>query len=138
MDFFLNDRRVRQSILAIMLSGCCAGNVSAASFYCPVDSKWDEEKHYSTEELIKYQFSLRIIGQNGKTVLQRCSFSPSRKIVDCDDYTVDHVQIDPDTSIKKYYYFKGHFDVQVFPNGKFIENNGRGTFASGTCQISDN
>ena len=128
---------MRQLIPAIMLASYFAGSASATDLYCPVSSKWDEEKRYPTEELIQYQYSVRIVEQDGVITLKRCSFSPSRQIVDCDDYVVDHVETDPHTSIKKYYYFKGQFDVQIFPSGKFIENNGRGTFASGACQASD-
>jgi len=36
--------------------------------------------------------------------------------------------------IAKYYYFDGQFDVQIFPNLSFIENNGRGDIAFGKCR----
>ncbi len=38
--------------------------------------------------------------------------------------------------IKKYYVFKGQFDVQLYPDLTFIENNGRGDIAYGKCELT--
>ncbi len=37
--------------------------------------------------------------------------------------------------IKKFYVFRSQFDVQVYPDLSFIENNGRGGIAFGTCSV---
>ena len=37
--------------------------------------------------------------------------------------------------IKKYYRFRGQFDVQLFPSLFFVENNGRGGIAFGKCRV---
>lgn len=51
----------------------------------------------------------------------------------CDEYPVDHVADDPVPHIRKYYHYRSQFDVQVFGDGSFIENNGRGSIGFGTC-----
>ena len=38
-------------------------------------------------------------------------------------------------NVSKYYYFLGQFDVQVFLDGSFIENNGRGALAFGRRNV---
>ncbi len=54
----------------------------------------------------------------------------------CDRYEVDKVVLDEVARIKKYYVFSSQFDVQLYSDGRFIENNGRGTVAYGTCVAS--
>ena len=63
------------------------------------------------------------------------SFSTTAGRVKCDEYPVDYVRTDPNVGIKEYYYFKGHFDVQLYPDMQFIENNGRGSIARGQCSL---
>lgn len=114
-----------------------ATNASGEALYCPVAAKWDGRNQYSAEDLVAGQYSVRILEAGNQATISRCSFSPSRQIVDCDDYAADRVEVDPHNGIRKYYYFRGQFDVQLFPTGKFVENNGRGAFAIGICQKVD-
>lgn len=65
--------------------------------------------------------------------LSRCSYALSVARVTCDRYEVDKVVLDDVAQIKKYYVFRSQFDVQLFANQSFIENNGRGGIAYGTC-----
>ena len=69
------------------------------------------------------------------TILSRCSYSPSEGRESCDQYTVDHTVFDTNASIKKYYVFRSHFDVQLFSDLTMLENNGRGTVALGKCVV---
>jgi len=109
---------------------------AAQTVECPVTEKFDfENGRYSAAHLSKSRFSVKIIERNEATTVSRCSFSPSAGKITCDDYVVDHIEIDKHLGIKKYYYFKGQFDVQVFPSRSMIENNGRGGFSFGKCEI---
>ncbi|WP_281970147.1 MULTISPECIES: hypothetical protein [unclassified Polynucleobacter] len=54
--------------------------------------------------------------------------------VTCDRYSVDRVEVDKFVGIKKFYFFKGQFDVQLFPDMNFVENNGRGGVSYGKCE----
>ena len=67
--------------------------------------------------------------------LQPCSFSPSVHEVTCDRYEVDKIVFDEKVNIRKYYAFRSQFDVQVFSDLHFVENNGRGGIAFGKCNL---
>ena len=43
--------------------------------------------------------------------------------------------INENARIKKYYVFRSQFDVQVFSDLSFLENNGRGDIAYGKCEV---
>ena len=107
----------------------------AVEYKCDVDRKLDSERVYSADQLKKGQFSV-LIKENGSTAsLSRCSFSSSAQAVTCDQYDVDKIAFDENVKIKKYYVFRSHFDVHVFSDLSFLENNGRGTIAFGKCAV---
>lgn len=98
-------------------------------FRCKVDKKLGFNREYSKENINKYKYSLIIRELNsGETVLSRCDAKAP-----CDEYKVDRTEFSPQVKIIKYYYFRGQFDVQIFGDGRFIENNGRGTLSFGQC-----
>ena len=110
-------------------------SANAAEYGCDVSSKRTFDRVYTTDELTKLKWSVKIVDNGDTAVLSRCSFSASANSVTCDDYPTDFVH-QSSTGIKKYYYFRGHFDVQLFPDLSFIENNGRGSIAGGTCRLT--
>ena len=111
------------------------GPAWGAAYECPVTQKLSRGHVYSRQNLKQYQYVVKI-DDRGKTAnLSRCSFSPSQKKVTCDRYVVDKIAFDENVKIKKFYVFRSHFDVQLFSNLRFIENNGRGTIAFGVCRI---
>jgi hypothetical protein len=67
--------------------------------------------------------------------VERCSFVASVNKVTCDRYQIDQVVVDKNVDLKKFYLFKAQFDVQIFRDLSFIENNGRGGVAYGTCKL---
>ena len=93
----------------------------------------DSENFYTTERLEQGKFSVNI-KHDKKSDIERCSFSPSQNKVTCDKYQVDRVEVDKWVGIKKFYFFKGQFDVQLFPDMTFVENNGRGGVSYGKCE----
>ena len=119
-----------------------ASQAASAELQCPVSAKSDVERigqegffvQYTQEQMSLYQYSV-IIRDNGDegSEVGRCSYQTSAGRVTCDFYDVDYVSRDIFTDHRKFYYFSGQFDVQVFGSGKFVENNGRGTFAYGDC-----
>lgn len=48
---------------------------------------------------------------------------------------MEKVVFDENVKIKKYYLFRSQFDVQLFPDLSFLENNGRGSIAYGQCRL---
>lgn len=107
--------------------------VYSTTYDCKVTRKFDSQNEYTPSILEKYQYSVKI-KDTSKPELERCSFVPSQNKVTCDKYTVDRVETDKFVGIKKFYYFTGQFDVQLYPDMRFVENNGRGGISYGKCE----
>lgn len=110
-------------------------NANAAEYSCDVSVKRTFEHTYTAANLRKWKWSVKIKDYGDTAIISRCSFSNSANTVTCDDYPADFVYQDPYIGVKKYYYFRAHFDVQLFSDLSFIENNGRGTIGRGTCRL---
>lgn len=120
-------------IVTIVTSNYC----EAFTLLCTVNKKYDYALYeiHSSESLAKWQFSIEVLDDEQSKTIRRCSYSVVNKGVTCDSYPVDKVAVDPWTRIRKYYVFNAHFDVQIFPDLVFIENNGRGGLATGSCVL---
>jgi hypothetical protein len=108
-------------------------NVFSSTYDCKVTRKIGLDNIVSDSELKKWKFSVKI-HDTSKPELERCSYTPNQNRVTCDRYTVDRVEVDKFVGIKKFYYFTGQFDVQLYPDMKFVENNGRGGISYGKCE----
>lgn len=120
---------------AIAVSFCfIAAAGSATELGCIVTRKIDvlNNTEYTAEDLARGKFAV-ILSEEANTV-SRCSFQKSVGEVTCDSYGIDKIEVAPGfVDIKKFYYFAGQFDLQLFGGSSFIENNGRGSIATGTC-----
>lgn len=105
----------------------------AAMLECTVTRKFDTERTYPEDHLKKARFSVLIDESAMGAKLSRCSFSQSEGRVTCDRYDVERVEHDTNIGAKKFYVFRSQYDVQVFRDLTFVENNGRGGIAFGTC-----
>lgn len=105
----------------------------ASTYDCKVTRKVSSAEILNKSDLEKLKFSIRI-HDISKPELERCSLVTSQNKVTCDKYLVDKVETDEYVDIKKFYYFKGQFDVQLYPDMRFIENNGRGVISYGKCE----
>jgi len=119
--------------LLFLLSVVVSSNVYSSSYECVVTRKLDSENIYPKSMLDQYKYSVRIKDEKNPEV-DRCSFTPNEKKVTCDKYSVDRVEVDKNVGIKKFYYFTGQFDVQLYPDMRFVENNGRGGISYGKCE----
>ncbi len=107
--------------------------VFSSTYDCKVTRKYDFQNEYTPSIIEKYQYSVKI-KDTSKPELERCSFTPSQNKVTCDRYSVNKVETDKNVGIKKFYYFMGQFDVQLYPDMRFVENNGRGGISYGKCE----
>ena len=123
---------MKRLIFFILLS-LSSSFVYSSTYDCKVTRKIGPDNIVSDSELNKWKFSIKI-HDNKKPELERCSFTPSQNRVTCDRYTVDRVETDKFVGIKKFYYFTGQFDVQLYPDMRFVENNGRGGISYGKCE----
>ncbi len=110
----------------------------AATYECIVDKKYaaDLSKIQSKAEIDLYKSKLTI-KESPKLTIDRCSFAPSQNAVTCDILELDRVEFTNTqfVKIKKFYLTKSQYDVQIFENLTFVENNGRGSIASGKCTV---
>ena len=107
----------------------------AADYHCEVKKKFDTENVYSQVHIQKYRYSVLVEERGASANLSRCSFAPSVQKITCDRYEANKVVFDEHVKLKKYYQFRSQFNVQIFADLSFIENNGRGGIAFGTCKI---
>lgn len=119
----------------IVLGLCASGFAMAAEYDCKVANKVDSENTYTKHQIEKGQFSVKVEESGEGVFISRCSFSTSANKVTCDRYQVDKIVFDENVKIKKYYVFLSQFDVQLFSDLSFIENNGRGGIAYGKCRV---
>lgn len=124
-----------RNIIAIIVSILWANQGTAEEYFCPVSKKLSSNGSYSTAQLQKWMFSVKIKHMGDAAIISRCSFASSAGAVTCDNYKADAIYEDPYTGHKKFYYFSGQFDVQIFDNLNFIESNGRGDIAFGKCDV---
>lgn len=132
-----------RNILGLAICALSASQAMGSELYCLVSAKVTTSIpgkdgyfiRYTDEQLSKAQHSVivRERGDAGSEV-GRCSFDAGAGLVTCDFYKVDFVARDAYVGHLKYYYLDGQFDVQVFASGDFVENNGRGSIATGRCE----
>ena len=122
-------------VSTLFLALCLPGFAVAVEYDCKVGKKLEPEASYIAQQLEKRQFSVKIEEGGDGAVLSRCSFALSANKVTCDRYQVEKIVFDENVKIKKYYVFRSQFDVQLFPDLSFLENNGRGGIAFGKCRV---
>lgn len=124
---------LRTSVIVLAL--CAPGFAAAAEYDCKVAKKVDSENTYTAHQIENGQFSMKVEESGGGAFVSRCSFSSSANKITCDRYPVEKVVFDEKVKIKKYYVFQSQFDVQLFSDLSFVENNGRGGIAYGKCRV---
>lgn len=107
----------------------------ANEYRCTVNKKLNSGHEYTTDEIKNAQFFILVNDNGNDAYVSRCDYSLSARKVTCDKYKMDKEVFDEYVKIKKYYLFNSHFDIQIFSNLDFIENNGRGDIAFGKCEI---
>jgi hypothetical protein len=107
----------------------------AVDYECIVNKKVDSEVDYSAQQISDANFRVKISDKSEGVVLSRCSYSIIEQKDTCDEYPVSKIVYYKNVKIKKFYVFWSQFDVQLFPNMTFIENNGRGSIAYGKCTV---
>lgn len=131
MESVLRPKTTMKFYVLILLLVTSAAH--AFTYDCKVKKKLGENNVASDAELKKWQFSLKI-HDLPKPRLERCSLETSKNRVTCDSYDVDRVVVDQNINAKKFYHFSSQFDVQLFRDLSFVENNGRGGIAFGKCE----
>ncbi len=124
----------RLAAIAFAFGSLLPAYSSATVLECRVTRKLDSERVYSEEHLKKANFKVLIEETTTGAKVSRCDMSPSLGRESCDAYDVDRIEFDERVHLKKFYVFRNQLDVQVFSDLTFVENNGRGGIAFGTCK----
>jgi hypothetical protein len=123
---------------SLLIAAFMVQTAYAATYVCKVDKQYaaDLSAIRSKAEVEKFRFVITI-KEGAKVTLDRCSFSPSQNAVTCDNHEPDRVEFTNTqfVKIKKFYLTKAHYDIQIFEDLQFIENNGRAGIAMGKCTI---
>jgi hypothetical protein len=105
-------------------------------YRCEAARKIDPAGVWDPKRLRDGQWGVVIDDNDRGATVSRCGFARSVGKVTCDPYTVDKVEVDVFIDARKYYVFNSQYDVQVFSDLSFIENNGRGSITYGTCRMT--
>jgi hypothetical protein len=123
-------------LIAIACVALVGSHSPPVTYSCDVTRKLDGERVYTTQDLARGRFGVRVRDDGNVQIVSRCSFASRKNKVTCDDYSADHVAIDQNIGARKYYVFDSQFDVQIFADLSFVENNGRGGIAFGRCTMT--
>ena len=109
----------------------------AGTFECKVEKKYSADLSViqTKQEIEKYNFNINV--QEGlETKVRRCSFAPSQNGVTCDTYIADRIEFTNTqfVKIKKFYVTNSQYEIPIFKDMSFVENNGRGSIAYGKCK----
>jgi hypothetical protein len=67
--------------------------------------------------------------------IERCSYSNFEKKNVCENYKADRFESDSNVFVKKFYVFQSQYDIQIFRELSYIDNNGRGGMLYGKCKL---
>lgn len=124
---------MRRALIALVLLSVQAG---AAEYRCTVSKKLTAEQEVTADELAKWK-PYNLIEETAEgSFVSRCAWSQIQQKVTCDRYKADRVEMDPVVKIKKFYFFRSQFNLQVFTNLNFVEDNGRGIISFGKCELT--
>ena len=108
----------------------------ALTLECDILNKYSNKGKYSQANLQKYNPSVKIKFAGDKYYVSRCGYESIAKKITCDKYKMDKAVVDNFTSYIKLYHFSSQFDVQLFSDKSFVENNGRTSISYGNCKAT--
>ena len=129
---FRNSFSMVMSIFALALMG--VGAEATEIYFCEVTKKFNSEYIYTMDQLKKYRFSTIVLDYGDKFEIKRCSIGFIGKD-SCEEYHELSRVYNSKGNIRKYYFIPGFYDMQIFGNRNFVENNGFGDISFGVCSV---
>ena len=115
---------------------CVISNAFSAVYVCtPSFQSVMGKPAVNTDFVIKSKPYTKVIENNGAFKIQRCSIPFLQDIHTCDNYDADRVERDTNVKIQKFYVFRAQYDIQIFSDLSYIDNNGRGGLLIGKCNV---
>lgn len=112
-------------------------NAFADAYVCtPIFQSVMGKPATNTDFVVKHKPFTRVIESNGLYKIQRCSIPFGKDTHTCDIYNVDRIERDVNVSIQKFYVFTAQYDIQIFSDLSYMDNNGRGGLLVGKCKVN--
>ena len=128
--------RTRLALLAtaVLLPAAAA---QATTYECRVTAVWSPLTIPERSYLARTRPSLRLHDSDDGTDVLRCTRDPARKKRTCRTIPIDWMAEDPAHGSRKFYQFATHYDLQLFADRTFVENDGNGVILHGKCRITE-
>lgn len=128
---------MKKLMLGMLLVLTTAASIAAHAieYSCEPTRQVGHNFEHSSDQIVTFKISTLIEESSEGSFFSRCSRVSSAADVTCDRYKIDQVVYDKYPKIKKYYHFSSQFDIQLFPDLSFVENNGRGFIYYGKCVL---
>jgi hypothetical protein len=107
----------------------------SATYKCEPEFQTVFGKHVENNDFIKSFKPYTLVQDDRDASIQRCSRSFTENKHNCENYKIDRIENDSNVLVKKYYIFKAQYDIQIFKELSYIDNNGRGGMLYGKCKL---
>ena len=122
-------------LLALLAVLTLAGApIHAATYECRVTDVWSPLVIPEADYLARHRPTVRVEEAAQGTVVTRCARDPAWKRMECQRIEIDWVDANAGDGSRKYYRFAIHYDLQIFFDRSFVENDGRGVVYHGQCE----
>ena len=110
-------------------------SVNATTYKCEPEFQTVFGSRVENNDFIRSFKPYTLVHDEVEGRIERCSrsFTENRHV--CETYKVDRLESDSNALVKKYYVFKAQYDIQIFRELSYIDNNGRGGMLYGKCKM---
>jgi hypothetical protein len=122
------------ALLAALLPALAALPAQAATYECRITDVWSPLVIPEREYLRRTAPTLRLEDTPQGAVVTRCARAPGEREAKCERVEIDWVAVHAAAGSRKYYRFETHYDLQLFFDRSFVENDGRGVVYHGQCR----
>jgi len=127
----LRTRLLTTALLAVLTTWGLAAR--AAEYDCRVTDVWSPLVVPEVEYLERVQPTLHLSDTDAGVFVTRCARDPARKETHCERIQIDWVTRDDARATRKFYRIDRQYDLQLFFDRTFVENDGNGTVYHGRC-----
>jgi hypothetical protein len=120
--------------VALALVALAGAVVHAATWECRVTAVWSPLVLPERDYLARTAPTVRLEDDGTHAVVTRCAHHPGETGRRCERIGIDWVEQRAENASRKYYRFATHYDLQLFLDRTFVENDGLGTVYHGQCR----
>lgn len=133
---------IPSQLLADLIFDPSSRGYATKHYKCDLAKTIHVKHNTATKDLKRNMYSLFILETDNPKVknqytLYKCFYKKPTNKKRCEDIPISKVSLLDGSQIKKYYNLDMQYDLQVFKDLSFIENNGKGVISVGMCKILD-